>query len=93
MVLQGPRMPQVLERLVLQVQLLAAPVRDGCAPRRGTDTHTHIHGEKVVGWRGSGELKWYYVGQQAGRGGVGFSNETCFRLVREIVTFASGINS
>ena len=37
MVLQGPRMPQVLERLV---QLLAAPVREGCAPRRGTDTHT-----------------------------------------------------
>ena len=30
MVLQGPRMSQVLERLVLQVQLLAASVRDGC---------------------------------------------------------------
>jgi hypothetical protein len=24
---------------------------------------------------------------------VDFSDETCFRLVREIVTFASGINS
>jgi len=34
----------------------------------------------------SGELKWYYVGQQAGRGGIDFSDETCFRLVREIVT-------
>ncbi len=40
MVLQGPRVPQVLERLVLQVQLLDASVQDGCAPRRCTDTHT-----------------------------------------------------
>jgi hypothetical protein len=27
----------------MQVELLAAPVRDGCAPRRHTDTHTHTH--------------------------------------------------
>src|SRR5207248_9744363 len=31
--------PQVLERLVLQVQLLAASIRDGCATRRCMDTH------------------------------------------------------
>jgi hypothetical protein len=42
---------------------------------------------------GEGELNWYYVGQQTGRGGADFSDETCFRLVREIVTFASGIDS
>jgi hypothetical protein len=39
-VLQGPRVPQVLERLVLQVQLLAASVRDGRALRGYTDIHT-----------------------------------------------------
>ena len=33
-----------LERLVLQVQLMAASVRDGCAPRKRTDTHTNIPG-------------------------------------------------
>ncbi|OCK72732.1 hypothetical protein K432DRAFT_455751 [Lepidopterella palustris CBS 459.81] len=38
--LQGPSVLQVLERLVLQVQLLAASVRDVCAPRGCTDTHT-----------------------------------------------------
>ena len=75
--------------MVLQVQLLAAPVRGGCALRR---MYGH-HGWDVASWRGSGELKWYYVEQQAGRGGVDFSDETCFRLVREIVTFASRINS
>jgi hypothetical protein len=36
-------MPQVLEYLVLQVKPLAASVRDGCALRGCTDTHTHIH--------------------------------------------------
>ena len=66
----------------MQVEIPAAPVRDGCTPRGYTDTHTWV-----------GELKWYYVGQQAGRGGVDFSDETCFRLVRKIVAFASGINS
>lgn len=40
MVLQGPRVPQVLERLVLQFELLAASVPDGCAPRGCTDIHT-----------------------------------------------------
>jgi hypothetical protein len=43
MVLQGPHMPQVLERLVLQIQLLAASVRDGYVPCGCTDTHTHTH--------------------------------------------------
>ena len=33
-------MPQVLERLVLQVQLLATSVQDGCAPRGCTNIHT-----------------------------------------------------
>jgi hypothetical protein len=33
----------VIERLVLQVRLLAALVRGGHAPRRRTDTHTHTH--------------------------------------------------
>jgi hypothetical protein len=42
MVLQRPRVPQVLKHLVLQVELLAASVRDGCAPRRRTDTHTRV---------------------------------------------------
>ena len=55
MALQGPRMPQVLERLVLQVQLLAASVRDGYAPCGCTDTHTH--GWDVPSWRGSGESR------------------------------------
>ena len=75
----------------MQVELLAAPVRDGCAPRRRTDTHTHE--QDVASWQGSGELKWYSIGQLVGRRGIDFLDETCFRLVREIVTFASGINS
>ena len=33
-------MPKVLERLVLQVQLPAASVRNSCAPRGCMDTHT-----------------------------------------------------
>jgi len=53
MVLQEPRMPQVLERLALQVQLLATPVGDGCAPRRGTDTNTHTHMGRRS-WAGEG---------------------------------------
>jgi hypothetical protein len=47
LVLQGPRVPQVLERLSLQAELLAASARDGCAPRRRRDTH----GQDVASWR------------------------------------------
>jgi hypothetical protein len=36
-------MPQVLERLVLQVQPLAASVQDSYALCGCTDTHTHTH--------------------------------------------------
>lgn len=52
MVLQGSRVPQVLKRLVLQVQILAASVRDGCAPRGYTDTHTGGRREQLARkWR------------------------------------------
>ena len=88
MVLQGPRVPQVLERLVLQVQLLAASVRDGCAPRGCTDTHTggtSRAGEGVESRDGLGDerteaaqacsgTEWYCVGQRVGRGDVEFSD-------------------
>lgn len=41
----------------MQVELLAAPVRDGCAPRRRKETHTHTDrtlraGEGVESWNG-----------------------------------------
>jgi hypothetical protein len=42
-------MPQVLERLVLQVQLLAASIRDGYALCGCTDTHTHTGGTSRAG--------------------------------------------
>jgi len=107
MVLQGPRVPQVLERLVLQVELLAASIRDSCAPRGYTDTHTgrtSRAGEGVESQDGLGDKRTeaaqacsgteqYYVGQRVDRGGVEFSDETCFHLVRESVTFGdSGVN-
>ena len=101
-------MPQVLECLVLQVELLAASVRDGCAPRGCTDTHTSRTsraGEGVESRDGLGDerteaaqacsgTEWYCVGQRVGRGGVEILDEIYFRLVREIVTFGdSGIHS
>jgi hypothetical protein len=58
--------------------------------------HTHTHtwvGRRELAREWRVEMVLLYVGQQAGRGGVDFSDETFFRLVREIVTFASGINS
>jgi hypothetical protein len=51
--------------------------------------HTHMGRTSRAS---EGELNWYCVGQQEGRGGADFSDETSFRLVREIVTVASGIN-
>jgi hypothetical protein len=65
----------------MQVELLVA-IRDSSAPRKRTDTSR----------ASEGELNWYCVGQQASRGSADFSDETSFRLVREIVTVASGIN-
>ena len=92
MVLQGPRVPQVLERLVLQVQLLAASVRDGCAPRGCTDTHTggtSRAGEGVVSRDGLGDER-----TEAAEACSGTEDSICYRLVRKIVTFGdSGINS
>ena len=40
MVLQELRVPKVLQRLVLQVDIPAASVRDGCALCGYTDTYT-----------------------------------------------------
>ena len=57
-----------------------------------TDTHTWV-GRRELAREWRVEMVSYYVGQQAGRGGVDFSDETCSRLVREIFTFAGGINS
>ena len=37
---KDPACAKYCKRLVLQVQLLATCVRDGCAPRGCTDTHT-----------------------------------------------------
>ena len=108
MVLQGPHVPQILECVVLQVELLAASVRDGCTPRGYTDTYTgktSRAGEGVESRDGLGDerteaaqawsgTEWYCIGQRVGRGGVEFSDEICYCLVREIVTFGdSGINS
>jgi hypothetical protein len=40
------------------------------------DGHTHIHmGRMSRAGDVSGQLKWYYVGQQVGRGGAGFSDD------------------
>ena len=51
-VLQGPCVPQVLERLVLQVELLAASRRDSYAPCGCTDTHTWVGRRELVReWR------------------------------------------
>jgi hypothetical protein len=58
---------------------------------RRTDTHTYMGRTSRTGE--GVESKWYYVGQQVGRGGVDFLDEIYFPLVREVVTFASGINS
>ena len=58
MVLQGPRVPQVLERLVLQVKLPAASVRDGCAPRGCTGIYmgrTSRASERVQSLDGLGD--------------------------------------
>jgi len=95
--------PQVLERLVLQVPLLATCVQDGCAPRGCTDTYMSragegvecrdgMGGERTEGARACSGTEWYCVGPRVGCRGVDFSDETCFRL-REVVTFGSGINS
>jgi hypothetical protein len=44
--------PQVLERLALQVELLAASVRDGCARRGCTGTHTRVGRRELArDWR------------------------------------------
>ncbi len=108
MVLQGPRVPQVLERLVLQVQLLATSVRDDCAPRGCTDAHTGgtsragegvesrdgLGDERTEGAQACSGTEWYCVEKRVGCGGIEYSDEICYRLVREIVTFGnSGINS
>lgn len=99
-VLQGYRMPQVLERLVLHLYETAG------TPRECTDTHTggtSRAGEGVESQDGLGEKRtegaqacsgteWYCVEQRVGCGGIEFSDEICYRLVREIVTFGnSGI--
>ncbi len=96
-------MPQVLERLVLQVQALATCVQGGCAPRGCTDTYMSRAGVGVACRDGMGDgrtegaracsgTEWYCVGPRVGCRGVDFSDETCFRL-REVVPCGSGINS
>jgi hypothetical protein len=79
------------ERLVLQIQLLATSVRDGCAPRGCTDTYTSRAGEGVECRDGMRD-EYYCVGPRVGWSGIDFSGETCFCL-REVVTFGSRINS
>jgi hypothetical protein len=105
---EGPRVPQVLERPVLQVQLLVASVRDGCAPRGCTDAHTGgtsragegvesrdgLGGKRTEEARVCSGTEWYYVGKRVGRESVEFSDEICYRRFREIVTYGeSGTNS
>jgi hypothetical protein len=90
-------LPQVLERLVLQVCM-----RRLCTARMYGHTHTgrmsqagegvesrdRLGDERTKAAQACSETEWYCVGQRVGRGGVGFSDEICFCLVREIVTFA-----
>jgi hypothetical protein len=76
------------------------------APRGCTDTHTggtSRAGEGLESQDGLGDKRtegaqarsgteWYCVEQRVGCGGKEFSDEICYRLVREIVTFGnSGI--
>ena len=80
---KDPACPKYCERLVLQVQLLAASVRDGCAPRGCTETHTggtsragegvesrdRLGDERTEAAQACSRTEWYCVGQRVGRGG------------------------
>lgn len=75
------------------LQRINASRTSSCCTRRQCTAqayrHTHMGRTSRAG---EGELNWYCVGQQAGRGSTDFSDETSFRLVREIVTVANEIN-
>ena len=68
-------MPQVLERLVLQVKRLAASVRDGCTPCGCTDTRvggTSRAGEGVESRNGLGDKRTLFqVLEEGYHGGAG----------------------
>ena len=54
--------------------------------KHGNQIKILLGDERAEGAQACSGTEWHRVGQQRGRGGVDFSDETCFRLVCEIVT-------
>lgn len=60
----------------------------------GVESRDRLGDERTEGAQTCSGTEWYCVEKRVGCGGIEYSDEICYRLVREIVTFSdSGINS